>query len=217
MTSLEVHHVIIPGQAAMVPSSVTISLIDICGSVKAREAAIPIMTCNCILCRLCEESSHTPADLGFPCLDPTQLKLSHVDNFWKTVETSVATGQLVLTGTEQPDITSSNIHAPLLQLDNTIIILPRVVTRVRPVHEHWEDHVYQDLAAWDVDFVIQMLQRFLQLSSAKTVPSLAEYRILPDKVGAWLKGYCIFCSANCTSSGCSTLCSTRRLWLFVNP
>ena len=40
----------------------------------------------------------------------------------------------------------------------------------------------RDLAAWDVDFVIQMLQEFLRVTSAKTFPSLAEYRILPDKV-----------------------------------
>ena len=40
----------------------------------------------------------------------------------------------------------------------------------------------RDLAAWNVDFVIQMLQEFLRVSSAKTFPSLAEYRILPDKV-----------------------------------
>ena len=42
--------------------------------------------------------------------------------------------------------------------------------------------ICRDLAAWDVDFVIQMLQEFLRVSSAKTFPSLAEYRVLPDKV-----------------------------------
>lgn len=40
----------------------------------------------------------------------------------------------------------------------------------------------RDSAAWDMDFVINMLQEFLQVSSAKTFPTLAEYRILPDKV-----------------------------------
>ena len=42
--------------------------------------------------------------------------------------------------------------------------------------------ISRDLAAWDVDFVIQMLQEFLRVSSAQTFPSLAEYRLLPDKV-----------------------------------
>jgi len=69
-----------------------------------------------------------------------------------------------------------------IQLRNTVIILPRIVTRLHPVHEPQQDHVYDDLVAWDVDFVIQMLQKFLRVSSAKTVPSLEEYRILPDKV-----------------------------------
>lgn len=63
-----------------------------------------------------------------------------------------------------------------------MIILPRIVTRLHPVHQAPEEHIYSDLAAWDADFVIQMLQEFLRVSSAKTVPGLAEYRVLPDKV-----------------------------------
>lgn len=73
---------------------------------------------------------------------------------------------------------SSSIDA----LSNSVIILPRSVSRLHPVYHAEEDHIYSDLAAWDIDFLIEMLQKFLQVSSAKTVPSLAEYRILPDKV-----------------------------------
>ena len=58
----------------------------------------------------------------------------------------------------------------------------RIVTRLHPVHETQQAHVYDNLAARNVDFVVQMLQDFVRVSAAKTVPSLAEYRILPDKV-----------------------------------
>lgn len=67
-------------------------------------------------------------------------------------------------------------------LSNSVIILPRIVTRLHPVHQAPEEHIYSNLAAWDVEFVVQMLQEFLRVSSARTIPGLAEYRILPDKV-----------------------------------
>ena len=73
---------------------------------------------------------------------------------------------------------SLNVNA----LSNNVIILPRSVSRLHPVHHVAADHIYSDLAAWDIDFLIQMLQQFLLVSSAKTIPSLAEYRVLPDKV-----------------------------------
>lgn len=142
------------------------------GKTRSRLGQAGIMSCYYVTCRLCEKSSHALKDMALPCLDPAQLKLTHVDNFWKTVETSVAVGRLVPASTEQPDVISNVHHAPLLQLDSTVIMLPRIVTRLRPVHGDWEDCVYQDLAAWDVDFVVQMLQQFMTLSSAKTVPSL---------------------------------------------
>ena len=77
---------------------------------------------------------------------------------------------------------STDGNAVGIQLSNSVIILPRIVTRLHPVHDAQQEHIYSDLAAWDVDFVVQMLQEFLRVSSAKTFPSLAEYRILPDKV-----------------------------------
>ena len=116
------------------------------------------------------------------CLDRTQLKVTHVDNFWKAVERTVAVGHLSPAASELLDTLNSGHGNASMQLSNTVIILPRVVTRLHPVHEDPHDHVYQDLMAWDVDFVIQMLQEFLRVSSAQTVPSLEEYRILPDKV-----------------------------------
>ena len=130
-----------------------------------------------------------------------------MEAFWRAAEQTVAAGHLVPADSPLP------IKGAL---SNTVIILPRIVTRLHPVHEAPEQHIYRyvkkktpceplaegqelrtkhvstgvvslrfacrDLAAWDVDFVIQMLQEFVRVSSAKTFPSLAEYRILPDKV-----------------------------------
>ena len=128
-----------------------------------------------------------------------------MDAFWTAVEQTVAGGELVFG--------NSHLHIEDA-LSNSVIILPRIVTRLHPVNEAPEQHTYRymkrntiymcfaeprtqqvcftvfmsvcvacrDLAAWDMDFVINMLQEFLQVSSAKTFPSLAEYRILPDKV-----------------------------------
>ena len=74
----------------------------------------------------------------------------------------------------------------LLPLSNTIIVLPRIVTMIRPVtnsHKRipW-NHVWNDTAAWSRDTLIEMLEKVTQLTGAKTIPSPAEYAILPDKV-----------------------------------
>ncbi|DBA88898.1 TPA: hypothetical protein ACH3X2_000140 [Trebouxia sp. C0005] len=131
---------------------------------------------------LCMGQGSSQHSAGTRCLDRTQLKVTHVDNFWKAVERTVAVGHLSPAASELPDTLNSSTDNASMQLSNTVIILPRIVTRLHPVHEAPHDHVYQDLMAWDVDFVIQMLQEFLRVSSAKTLPSLEEYRILPDKV-----------------------------------
>lgn len=150
---------------------------------------------------------------GTRCLDRTQLKVTHVDNFWKAVERTVAVGHLSPAASELPDTLNSSTDNASMQLSNTVIILPRIVTRLHPVHEAPHDHVYQDLMAWDVDFVIQMLQEFLRVSSAKTLPSLEEYRILPDKVCHALVGLAAFTCMRCMhhqacnqSSDCSCAC-----------
>ena len=124
------------------------------------------------------DSQHSAA----ACLHSTQVKVTHVDNFWKAVERTVAAGHLSHAASEWSDTLNNGQSNASVQLDNTVIILPRIVTRLHPVHEELQDHAFQDLVAWDVDFVIQMLQEFLRVSSAKTLPSLEEYRILPDKV-----------------------------------
>ncbi|KAL0053162.1 hypothetical protein WJX82_001794 [Trebouxia sp. C0006] len=132
--------------------------------------------------QLCMGQDSSQNSAGTSCLDRTQLKVTHVDNFWKAVERTVAIGHLSPAASELPDNLNSGHGSANMQLSNTVIILPRIVTRLHPVHEAPHDHAYQDLMAWDVDFVIQMLQEFLQVSSAQTVPSVEEYRILPDKV-----------------------------------
>ncbi len=119
-------------------------------------------------------------------LHPSHLKLTTIDSFWLSVETSAATGK-ALPATANYD-NSYDPDEPLLpSLEKTIIILPRIVTMIRPVGKGWkrtaENHVWNDTAAWDRDALIEMLERFLSITGAKTIPSLAEYTILPDKVG----------------------------------
>ena len=94
----------------------------------------------------------------------------------------MAVGHLVSADPEELKADSTGSAKSSLDFSNTVIILPRIVPRLHPVHTAQADHIYQDLVAWDVDFVVQMLQEFLRISSAKTLPTLDEYRILPDKV-----------------------------------
>ena len=105
-----------------------------------------------------------------------------MEHFWKVVESSVAVGHLVSANSVKLKADSTGSAKSSRDLSNTVIILPRIVPRLHPVHTAQADHIYQDLVAWDVDFMIQMLQEFLRISSAKTLPTLDEYRILPDKV-----------------------------------
>ena len=84
-------------------------------------------------------------------------------------------------------IQSNNPDEPLLlSLKKTVIILPRIVTMIRPVDSKKKrlakSHVWNDTAAWDRDVLLEMLGKFVNLTGAKTIPSSAEYRILPDKV-----------------------------------
>lgn len=77
-----------------------------------------------------------------------------------------------------PNECSSSVNA----LNPTdLIILPRNVTRLHHVHQAPEEHICSDLAAWEVEFVIQKLHKFVRVSSAKTLLA-AQYRMLPDKV-----------------------------------
>ena len=116
---------------------------------------------------------------GSHCLASKHLRVTHVDNFWKAVERTVAAGHLVPAAS---DLHSGHADPASMQLSHTVIILPRIVTRLHPIHDAPQDHIYQDLVSWDVDFVTQMLQQFMRVTSSKTIPSLAEYKILPDKV-----------------------------------
>lgn len=42
--------------------------------------------------------------------------------------------------------------------------------------------MYADPKAWDLQTVSGMIEKFLNVTHAKSLPKLEEYRILPDKV-----------------------------------
>ena len=82
---------------------------------------------------------------------------------------------------------SHQLDEPLLTcLEKASIILPRIVTMIRPVTKNWKatayNHVWNDTVAWDRDVLVEMLARFVDITGTKTIPSLSEYAILPDKV-----------------------------------
>lgn len=76
----------------------------------------------------------------------------------------------------------------MLCLQDTVIILPRIVPTIRPVSRHWSKQTvsstFSDPKQWDLQTVLGMLEKFLKVRHAKTLPTLKEYRILPDKVGS---------------------------------
>ncbi len=128
-----------------------------------------------------------------PPLPPSHLKLTTVESFWTSVETSAAVGKPLPATVNY--IQSNNPDEPvLLSLKKTVILLPRIVTMIRPVDSKKKrlakNHVWNDTAAWDRDVLLTMLGKFVNLTGAKTIPSLAEYLILPDKV-------CNSCLAMC--------------------
>ena len=145
-------------------------------------------------------SSHTDQEPS--SLHPSKLKLTSIDSFWKSVETTAATGKpLPATANYSNSMQHSEPH--LQNLRNTIIILPRITTMIRPVMKHYKrnaaNHIWQDTAAWSKDLLLEMLNRFLSITGAKTIPDLAEYKVLPDKA-----------SCTCTfQSSCSCLHISR--------
>ncbi len=142
-----------------------------------------------------EAADSTDSQIGShpPHLPPSHLKLTTVESFWTSVETSAALGKPLPATVDY--IHSNNPDEPLLlSLKKTVILLPRIVTMIRPVSSQKKrlakNHVWNDTAAWDRDVLLKMLGKFVNLIGAKTIPSLAEYRILPDKV-------CNSCLAMC--------------------
>lgn len=69
---------------------------------------------------------------GPSCLDSTQLNVTHVDSFWKAVERTVAVGHLSSAASELPDTLNSDAGNASMQLSNTVIMLPWIVTRLHP-------------------------------------------------------------------------------------
>ncbi|KAA6426725.1 MAG: hypothetical protein FRX49_03835 [Trebouxia sp. A1-2] len=132
-----------------------------------------------------EDSTDSQTGSQLPRLPPSHLKLTTVESFWTSVETSAAMSKPLPATVNY--IQSNNPDEPLLlSLKKTVIILPRIVTMIRPIGSKTKrlakNHVWNDTAAWDQDVLLTMLGKFVNLTGAKTIPSLAEYRILPDKV-----------------------------------
>lgn len=73
-------------------------------------------------------------------------------------------------------------HASLLPADlsNTVIVLPRVVPQVHDTG--YQRSAGVDPLSWGVPELAAMVTSFTQLSGASTLPSLEEWRVLPDKV-----------------------------------
>ena len=118
-------------------------------------------------------------------LDPAILKLTSIHSFWKSVETSAATGiSLPANANYSNSLQSDEPH--LVSLASTIIILPRITTMIRPVSKDYKrtaaSHLWSDTVTWNRDLLLEMLGKFLDITGAKTIPNLSEYRILPDKV-----------------------------------
>ena len=131
------------------------------------------------------DSTDSQTGSQLPRLPPSHLKLTTVESFWTSVETSAAMSKPLPATVNY--IQSNNPDEPLLlSLKKTVIILPRIVTMIRPIGSKTKrlakNHVWNDTAAWDQDVLLTMLGKFVNLTGAKTIPSLAEYRILPDKV-----------------------------------
>lgn len=57
---------------------------------------------------------------------------------------------------------------------------------IRPVSKDYKrkaaSHVWSDTVTWNRELLLEMLGKFLDVTGAKTIPNLSEYRILPDKV-----------------------------------
>ena len=57
---------------------------------------------------------------------------------------------------------------------------------IRPVSRHYKreaaSQLWSDTVTWNRELLLEMLGKFLDITGAKTIPDLSEYRILPDKV-----------------------------------
>ena len=131
------------------------------------------------------DSSHSQTDRLPSSLPAARLKLTSIDSFWKSVETSAATGiPLPANANYSNSLNSDEPH--LASLKSTIIILPRIATMIRPVSKHHkrkaDSHLWSDTATWNRELLLEMLARFVDITGAQTIPNLSEYRILPDKV-----------------------------------
>lgn len=136
--------------------------------------------------RLDLNSSQSPLITDRPpsSLHPAKLKLTSVDNFWRSVETSAATSvPLPANANYSNSLQRNEPHLP--SLHNTIFILPRITTMIRPVSKRHKlnaaSHMWTDTATWNRELLLKMLGSFLNITGARTIPDLAEYKILPDK------------------------------------
>jgi len=166
-----------------------------CSPSKAEESKTALIVMRILLADRLEAADSTDSQIGSHPrhLPPSHLKLTTVESFWTSVEASAALGKPLPATVDY--VHSNNPDEPLLlSLKKTVILLPRIVTMIRPVSSQKKrlakNLVWNDTAAWDRDVLLKMIGKFVNLTGAKTIPSLAEYRILPDKV-------CNSCLAMC--------------------
>lgn len=85
-------------------------------------------------------------------------------------------------------VLNGSFTSACLSLQDTVIILPRIVPTLRPVGKAWSkqtaSNMYSDPQGWDLETVLGMLVKFLDVTHAASLPKLDEYRVLPDKVRA---------------------------------
>ncbi len=65
-------------------------------------------------------------------------------------------------------------------LADTVIVLPRIVPQVRSLDP--DRTPTENFKVWDMAKLTGLVQHFCSLTGASTLPSLAEWSVLPDKV-----------------------------------
>ena len=73
-------------------------------------------------------------------------------------------------------------------LRDTVIILPRVVSRIHD-SMHYEAAAGEDPLAWDVAKLVGFVRALLERTGATSLPSLDEWAVLADKVHATLRDF----------------------------
>ncbi|KAK9905798.1 hypothetical protein WJX75_006443 [Coccomyxa subellipsoidea] len=117
-------------------------------------------------------------------LTPGRLRVTSEDNFWSTlldVENGAKEVKSGL-GAMLASWTGNRIQSPLKHTSSfahTVIVLPRIVPHVRNFDP--ERTPSEDERIWDVPKLAGLVEDFCSLTGATTLPSWAEWSVLPDK------------------------------------